>query len=93
MEVKSQIFCRVVLDESSTLKIKGLDDKQIDLEKQSREFYYTNFTDEILQTHERPGEYSVNDMQSYRKKVNKYLQDHKDDLVIYKLRHNKRERS
>lgn len=53
------------------------------------EIYYTNFADEIIETRENPGEYSVNDMQSYRKKVNKYLMDHQNDLVIYKLRNNK----
>ncbi|MEK3773603.1 DEAD/DEAH box helicase family protein [Paenibacillus sp. FSL K6-4396] len=59
------------------------------LDTQSGEIYYTNFTDEIMETRENPGEYSVNDMQSYRKKVNKYLMEHQNDLVIYKLRSNK----
>ncbi len=31
----------------------------------------------------------VNDMQSYRKKVNRYLVEHQNDLAIYKLRNNK----
>lgn len=51
--------------------------------------YYTNFTDEVLSCEENEGEYSVNDLQSYRKKVNIYLKEHQDDLVVYKLRHNK----
>jgi type I restriction enzyme, R subunit len=59
------------------------------LDSQSGEIYYTNFTDEILGWQERSGEYTVNDMQSYRKKVNQYLKEHKDDLVIFKLRNNK----
>lgn len=59
------------------------------LDSKSGEIYYTNFADEIMETKENPGEYSVNDMQSYRKKVNKYLMDHQNDLVIYKLRNNK----
>jgi len=59
------------------------------LDSKSGEIYYTNFTDEIMETRENPGEYSVNDMKSYRKKVNKYLMEHKNDLVIYKLRNNK----
>lgn len=59
------------------------------LDSKSGEIYYTNFTDEIMETKENPGEYSVNDMQSYRKKVNKYLMDHQNDMVIYKLRNNK----
>ena len=59
------------------------------LDSKSGEIYYTNFTDEIMETKENPGEYSVNDMQSYRKKVNMYLMDHQNDMVIYKLRNNK----
>lgn len=50
--------------------------------------FYTNFADEIIERIENEGEYSVNDMQSYRKKVNQYLTEHKDDLAIYKLRNN-----
>lgn len=52
--------------------------------------YYTNFTDEILSVQENEGEYSVNDLQSYRKKVNIYLKARQDDIVVYKLRHNKK---
>lgn len=59
------------------------------LDSKSGEIFYTNFTDEIMETKESSGEYSVNDMQSYRKKVNKYLIEHQNDLVIYKLRNNK----
>jgi type I restriction enzyme R subunit len=58
------------------------------LDSKSGEIYYTNFIDEIMESKERPGDYSVNDMQSYRKKVNKYLMEHQNDLVIYKLRNN-----
>ena len=59
------------------------------LDSQQTEIYYTNFADEILETKEAAGEYSVNDMQSYKKKVNRYLREHKDDIVVYKLRNNK----
>lgn len=38
---------------------------------------------------ENEGEFTVNDLQSYRKKVNQYLKEHQDDLVVYKLRNNK----
>ena len=58
------------------------------LDSKSGEIYYTNFTDEITESKERSGDYSVNDMQSYRKKVDKYLMEHHDDLAIYKLRNN-----
>ncbi|KNF09942.1 type I restriction enzyme EcoKI R protein [Gottschalkia purinilytica] len=51
--------------------------------------YYTNFTDEVMEVKENEGEFNVNDLQSYRKKVNQYLKEHEDDLVVYKLRNNK----
>lgn len=50
---------------------------------------YSNFKDEVLKVGEASGDYSVNDLRSYRKKVNAYLRTHKDDIVVYKLRHNK----
>lgn len=59
------------------------------LDSKSGEIYYTNFVDEIIQTVDNQGEYSVNNIQSYRKKVSKYLMEHQNDLVIYKLRNNK----
>lgn len=59
------------------------------IDSNSAAIYYTNFTDEIVESKEFEGEYTVNDMQSYRKKVNRYLIDHKDDIAIYKLRNNK----
>ena len=34
--------------------------------------------------------YGTNDLKNYRKKVEHYLNDHKDDLVIAKLRKNKK---
>jgi len=55
----------------------------------SSEIYYTNFTDEIIESKINEGDYSVNDMQSYKKKVNRYLMEHQDDLVVYKLKNNK----
>ncbi len=59
------------------------------LDKPNTETYYTDFTDEVLEVAEHPGEYGVSDLQSYRKKVNAYLKQHQDDLVVYKLRNNK----
>ncbi len=58
------------------------------IDKEQSEIYYTNFTDEILEVKENRGEYTVNDMQTYRKKVNTYLKEHQDDMEIYKLRNN-----
>jgi type I restriction enzyme R subunit len=59
------------------------------LERENTQIYYTDFTDEILSKEENEGEYFTNNLQSYRKKVNTYLKEHEDDLVVYKLRHNK----
>lgn len=59
------------------------------LERDQTQVYYTNFADEVLQVEKNEGEYSVNDLQSYRKKVSIYLKEHQDNLVVYKLRHNK----
>ena len=59
------------------------------IEEESKQIYYTNFTDEILTSQEHPGEYNVNNMENYRKKVNVYLKKNQDDLVVYKLRNNK----
>ncbi|SHH49478.1 DEAD/DEAH box helicase family protein [Tepidibacter thalassicus] len=60
------------------------------IEKKSTKVYYTNFEDEILEVSENEALYFSNDLQSYRKKVNQYLNEHKDDLAIYKLRNNKK---
>lgn len=59
------------------------------IEKETQKIYYTNFKDEILEVHENEAIYDTNDLQSYRKKVSQYLNAHKDDLAIYKLRTNK----
>jgi len=59
------------------------------LDKNVSTIYYTDFTDEVVAVHENPAEFSVNNLQNYRKKVNQYLKEHQDDLVVYKLRNNK----
>ncbi len=59
------------------------------LDSNSNQIYYTDFEDEIISESKNDGEYEVNDMESYRKKVANYLREHEDDLAIYKLRNNK----
>lgn len=59
------------------------------LDKDSTKIYYTNFEDEILEVSEGDVNIYSNDMQSYRKKVNKYVEEHQDAIAIYKLRHNR----
>lgn len=61
--------------------------KFIDRTKQKT--YYTNFTDEILSVTENEGEYVINNLEQYRKKVNKYLRENQDHIAIHKLRTNR----
>ncbi len=58
------------------------------IDRESGKIYYTNFTDEILEARENPGEFIVNDMENYKKKVDNYLKNHYEELAIYKLRNN-----
>ncbi|MDF7806018.1 type I restriction-modification enzyme R subunit C-terminal domain-containing protein [Pontiellaceae bacterium B12219] len=51
--------------------------------------YYTSFEDEVLGWAEHEGEYGSGEFHSYRKKVDAYLQDYENDLVVHKLRFNK----
>ena len=59
------------------------------LEKKDTALYYISFEDEVLSVHENQVEYGISALQSYRKKVNHYLQNHQDDISVYKLRNNK----
>jgi type I restriction enzyme R subunit len=54
-----------------------------------KKIYYTDFDDEITKSVRNEGVFTVNAMNNYRKKVNAYLTEHRDDLVVYKLRNNK----
>lgn len=60
------------------------------LEKNSQKIYYTNFDDFIISEESNAPMYGTNDLKNYRKKVEHYLKEHKDDLVIAKLRKNKK---
>lgn len=51
---------------------------------------YTSFDDIILECKEGVPFYQSENLKNYRQKVEFYLKDHKDQLVVYKLRHNKR---
>ena len=59
------------------------------LEKVNQKIYYTNFNDMIISEESNGSMYNVNDLKSYRKKVEFYLKEHQNDLAIYKLRNNK----
>lgn len=59
------------------------------LEKERRRPLYTDFTDEIVSWRENPGDYLVNELHSYRKKVDQYIRDNQNHLAIHKLRTNR----
>lgn len=58
------------------------------LEKETQKVYYTNFKDEIIEINENTSMYHENDLRSYQKKVSRYLQEHRDQLAVFKLRSN-----
>ena len=60
------------------------------IEKSSQKIYYTNFSDMIISEETNNSMYNANDLKDYKKKVEHYLNSHKDDLAIYKLRNNKK---
>lgn len=60
------------------------------IEKEKQNIYYTNFTDEILNNKEGKGEYSVNELKDYKKKVNMFLLENQTNMSIHKLKTNKK---
>lgn len=60
------------------------------IDREERKIYYTNFSDNISE--EKCGEaiHIENNLENYRKKVEFYLKEHKDNLAVYKLRQNKK---
>lgn len=60
------------------------------LSKQITPIYYTDFKDFVVEETENGAMYNVNDLKNYRKKVEHYLKEHKDEIAIYKLRKNKK---
>ncbi|WP_342559799.1 DEAD/DEAH box helicase family protein [Psychrobacillus sp. FSL W7-1457] len=61
------------------------------IERSNQKVYYTDFQDEVMTVAENASILNVNDLKSYRKKVEHYLKEHQheDTLAIYKLRNNK----
>ena len=59
----------------------------IDIHKRS--IIYTDFSDKLLTLNEEQEElYYSDDLENYRKKVNKFLSGNLENLIIYKIRHN-----
>ncbi|WP_412766320.1 DEAD/DEAH box helicase family protein [Sutcliffiella cohnii] len=59
------------------------------IEKEKQKIYFTNFKDQVLEVKENGPIFHTNDLQNYKKKVHHYLQEHRDQLAIHKLRNNK----
>ena len=60
------------------------------LDKEESEIYYTSFGDEFMgDAEEFPLVYQVNNLDAYRRKVEQYVIEHKNMLVIDKLHKNK----
>ena len=49
---------------------------------------YTNLTDEILEVKEGEAFYQAYDFEDYKLKVNRYIEENRDTIAIYKLRNN-----
>lgn len=60
------------------------------LEKSSQKIYYTSFEDMIVAEDRNDSVYNANNLKNYKKKVECYLNSHKDELAIFKLRNNKK---
>lgn len=60
------------------------------LEKETQQIYYTKFDDMIIAETKGSSIYNVNDLKNYKKKVEYYLKEHKDEMTIYRLRNNKK---
>ncbi len=60
------------------------------IEKTQQKIYYTDFRDQVIEINENGAMYGVNDLKNYKKKVEHYLKEHKDEMAIFKLRNNKK---
>jgi type I restriction enzyme R subunit len=58
------------------------------IEKESRENYDTNFSDDVLSTEWHESNLENEDLANYKKKVNFYIQQHQDNPAIAKLKGN-----
>ncbi|NLJ40760.1 MAG: DEAD/DEAH box helicase family protein, partial [Clostridiales bacterium] len=58
------------------------------IDRDQREIYYTDFKDEVIGSKEPHPFYDTNDLGSYKRRVERYLEEYKDNLSIYKLRNN-----
>ena len=60
------------------------------LETESRGIYYTDFADTLITVRETHAVTPEQTSESYKKKVERYLKEHQDNIAVHKLRTNKR---
>lgn len=86
---KPDYWVGITVENSETIR-RTLRDLIKVIPEKERKFYYTNFEDELTTISEDIHPIlEINDLRSYRQKVEHYLKEHADDLAVYKLRHNK----
>lgn len=59
------------------------------IEKDSRPIVYTDYEDEIQATKEHTLTYQVNDLDAYKRRVERYIREHENHTVIHKIKTNK----
>lgn len=91
--VIEQILSKGFWDEVTIFELEQVRDALRDLvrliEKEQQPIYVTNFTDVILSETEGEAIHAEHDLSNYKKKVEFYLKEHRDNLAVYKLRQNK----
>ena len=60
------------------------------LEPEITSIFYTDFSDNLIMVRESPVVTPEQTSESYRKKVERYLKEHQDNIAVHKLRTNKR---
>ncbi|MBT2253837.1 DEAD/DEAH box helicase family protein [Priestia megaterium] len=92
-EIIKKVQDETFWQEVSLIDLENVRDDLRDLikfiERGKQKLYYTDFKDEIIEQIENESLLDVNNLKSYRQKVEHYLKEHQDQLAIYKLRHNK----
>lgn len=58
------------------------------IDREQTETYYTDFKDEIVGTRKASLIYDVNDLGNYKRQVDHYLKEYKDNLSIFNLKSN-----
>jgi type I restriction enzyme R subunit len=60
------------------------------IEKKETKIYYTNFTEQVLETKESSGKFTTSNLENYRDKVDRYIKEHQNYISIHKLKANKK---